>query len=92
MGLTSAANRDFCVATGCYDQVLSYDEIAQVEGSAIAFVDMAGHGGVRRDVHTLLGARLGTGSEAEPVPQPLKLGRPDPLISFRQFDGTLLPE
>lgn len=58
VGLTSAANRDFCLATGCYDQVLSYDEIAQVEGSAIAFVDMAGHGGVRRDVHTLLGDRL----------------------------------
>ena len=58
VGLTSSANRDFCIRTGYYDQVLRYDEIAQVEGTAIAFVDFSGHGGVRHDVHTLLGARL----------------------------------
>lgn len=58
IGLTSPANRDFCVKTGYYDQVFAYDEIAQVPGAAIAFVDFSGHGGIRSDVHTLLGARL----------------------------------
>ena len=58
VGLTSAANRDFCVATGYYDQVLSYGEIADVQGDAVAFVDMAGNGTVRHDVHSRLGDRL----------------------------------
>jgi hypothetical protein len=58
VGLTSPANKDFCAKTGYYDQVLSYDEIAQVAGDSIAFIDFSGHGGVRRDVHTLLGGRL----------------------------------
>jgi hypothetical protein len=58
VGLTSPVNRGFCEMTGYYDQVLSYDEIAQVRGDAIAFIDFSGHGGVRSDVHTLLGERL----------------------------------
>ncbi len=58
VGLTSAANRDFCLATGYYDQVLSYAEVAEIQGDAIAFVDMSGNGAVRSDVHTLLGDRL----------------------------------
>ncbi|MBU6166206.1 MAG: DUF2855 family protein [Alphaproteobacteria bacterium] len=58
VGLTSAANRDFCLATGYYDQVLSYAEVADVRGDAIAFVDLSGNGAVRSDVHTLLGDRL----------------------------------
>jgi hypothetical protein len=58
IGLTSAANRDFCLATGYYDQVFSYDEICGVPGAAIAFIDFSGHGGVRLDVHTMLEGRL----------------------------------
>ena len=58
VGLTSAANRDFCRATGYYDHVFSYDEIGGVPGDAIAFVDFSGNGDVRRDVHTLLDGRL----------------------------------
>lgn len=58
VGLTSPGNRDFCVNTGYYDQVLAYDDIARVTGETIAFVDFSGHGGVRADVHGLLGSRL----------------------------------
>lgn len=58
VGLTSPGNKDFCEKTGYYDQVLSYDEITQVKGETIAFIDFSGHGGVRSDVHTLLGDRL----------------------------------
>jgi hypothetical protein len=58
VGLTSAANRDFCLATGYYDQVFSYDEIGGVPGQTIAFIDFAGNGDVRLDVHSLLDGRL----------------------------------
>ena len=58
VGLTSAGNREFCENTGYYDQVLAYDEIAEVAGDAATFIDFSGHGGVRSDVHTLLGSRL----------------------------------
>jgi hypothetical protein len=58
VGLTSAANREFCIKTGYYDQVLSYDEIDRIAGEAIAFIDIAGDGAVRSAVHALLGDRL----------------------------------
>ncbi|MEI6485795.1 MAG: DUF2855 family protein [Sphingomonadales bacterium] len=58
VGLTAPANRAFCAATGLYDQVLSYDDIAAVSGTSIAFIDFSGHGPVREAVHTLLGDRL----------------------------------
>lgn len=58
VGLTSAANRDFCVKTGYYDQVLCYEDVGHIAGDSIAFIDIAGHGGVRANVHTLLGDRL----------------------------------
>lgn len=58
VGLTSAANREFCLQTGYYDEVFSYDDIGAVPGEAIAFIDFSGHGGIRHAVHSLLGARL----------------------------------
>ncbi len=58
VGLTSPANQAFCEATGYYDQVLGYGDVAQVSGDAIAFIDFSGNGDVRLDVHTRLGARL----------------------------------
>lgn len=58
VGLTSPGNRDFCVATGYYDQVLGYDEVAAVIGETIAFIDFSGNGAVRHDVHSRLGGRL----------------------------------
>ncbi len=58
VGLTSPGNRDFCAATGYFDQVLGYDEVAAITGDAIAFVDFSGNGAVRLAVHSQLGARL----------------------------------
>ena len=58
VGLTSPGNRAFCEATGYYDAVLSYADVAAVPGEAIAFVDFSGNGAVRLDVHSQLAGRL----------------------------------
>ncbi len=60
IGLTSAANRDFVVATGYYDEVLAYDEAAGLAGrpGRFAFVDFSGNGRVQHAVHAALGEAL----------------------------------
>jgi hypothetical protein len=59
VGLTSARNRDFVRSLGCYDEVVTYDEIAGLDrvGAAL-FVDMAGSAPLRRAVHEHFGDRL----------------------------------
>ena len=59
VGLTSAGNREFVAATGYYDRVLAYDEIATAafEGS-VAYADFAGDGGLRATIHAAFGDRL----------------------------------
>lgn len=55
VGLTSPGNRAFVASLGCYDQVVSYDEIASLPADrAAVLVDMAGNEGVRRAVHAHL--------------------------------------
>jgi len=52
VGLTSPGNRAFVTGLGCYDRVLSYDELAQLPSAQPAvFVDFAGNGKVRTAVH-----------------------------------------
>jgi len=52
IGLTSAAHRAFTEGLGCYDRVLTYDEVSTLPTrGGLAFVDMAGSPGVRRAVH-----------------------------------------
>ena len=52
IGLTSARNRAFVEALGLYDQVITYDEVAELDAStSSALVDMAGNAGVRAAVH-----------------------------------------
>ncbi len=60
VGLTSDANRGFVEATGYYDLVLGYDEVARLadEAGQAALVDFSGNGKVRLAVHETLGARL----------------------------------
>jgi hypothetical protein len=60
IGLTSAANHDFVVATGYYDAVVDYADIAALaaETGPVALVDFSGNGDVRRQVHETLGAAL----------------------------------
>ena len=51
IGLTSARNRAFVERTGAFDRVLEYDEIRRINASSASYVDFAGDGAVRRDVH-----------------------------------------
>ena len=52
IGLTSATNRAFTEGLGCYDRVLTYDEVSALPvDSGIVFVDMAGTLNLRRAVH-----------------------------------------
>ena len=58
IGLTSPGNRAFCEATGYYDIVLPYADVAAVPGERIALVDFSGNGALRLDIHTRLAGRL----------------------------------
>jgi len=53
VGVTSERNRSFVEGLGLYDQVISYDEVDQLDASVLSgMVDMAGSGTVRSAVHT----------------------------------------
>ncbi len=53
VGLTSAANLEFCRGLGCYHRVLSYDRIDQIDAAAeCVYIDFAGDAGLRRNIHT----------------------------------------
>jgi hypothetical protein len=54
IGLTSAGNREFTEGLGCYEQVVTYDELADMPVSKAVFVDVAGDAAVRRAVHERL--------------------------------------
>lgn len=58
VGLTSAGNRNFVEGLGLYDQVLSYDQVEQLDSGPTAFVDMAGNREVLSRVHHHLGDNL----------------------------------
>jgi hypothetical protein len=51
IGLTSPRNRAFVERTDAYDRVLGYHGISHAKASSAAYVDFAGDGAVRRDVH-----------------------------------------
>ena len=52
IGITSARNVAFCESLGCYDKVVTYDDIRNLDGSQPAvIVDMAGSAQVLSDVH-----------------------------------------
>ncbi|MCH1543078.1 MAG: DUF2855 family protein [Alphaproteobacteria bacterium] len=55
IGLTSARNKAFVEKTGCYDEVLTYDEIDQLPLEASVVFDMAGNEELRSKVHQHLG-------------------------------------
>jgi len=53
IGLTSAANVAFCESLGCYDRVLTYDALGQIDaGTPCVYMDFAGNGGLREAIHT----------------------------------------
>ena len=52
IGLTSQRNRAFCESLGCYDRVVTYDNLSTLDGSQLAVsVDMAGNMGLLSDLH-----------------------------------------
>jgi len=59
VGLTSARNRDFVRGLGCWDQVLTYDEVPTLDpASPAVYVDLAGSGPLLRTVHQHFGEQL----------------------------------
>jgi hypothetical protein len=58
VGLTSERNRAFTESLGCYDQVLTYEEVALLDLEPTVYVDMSGSGPVRAALHHHLGDML----------------------------------
>jgi len=59
VGLTSAGNMAFTRSLGCYDEVLSYDDLARLDAAMPAvYVDFSGSAGLRRSIHEAFDARL----------------------------------
>ena len=52
IGFTSASNKAFCQSLGCYDQVLTYDELSTLDPAiSLVYVDFAGNAALRRTIH-----------------------------------------
>ena len=59
VGLTSRSNVDFVDSLGCYDQIICYDELSELDASmASVMVDMAGNRAVLGAVHGALGDNM----------------------------------
>jgi hypothetical protein len=58
VGLTSPANIAFVEGLGCYDQVVTYDDIATLPGGSAVLVDMSGNAAAVRAVHEHYGNDL----------------------------------
>lgn len=55
IGLTSTANWRFVRGLGCYDEVLTYEDVGQLDaGTPAVYVDMSGNAGLRAAIHTHL--------------------------------------
>lgn len=54
VGLTSPGNQAFTASLGCYDEVVTYDEVATLAPAKAVYVDVAGDAGLRRAVHERL--------------------------------------
>jgi hypothetical protein len=59
IGLTSAGNTDFVRSLGCYDEVVTYDDVTSLPADRpVAFVDMAGNSELRATLHRHFGDRM----------------------------------
>ena len=58
VGLTSPANVAFTESLGCYDRVLSYDDVSQLAAVPTAYVDLAGSTPLRTALHDHLRSDL----------------------------------
>lgn len=85
IGLTSSGNVAFVKASGLYDDVVAYEDVAALAPAASVFVDFAGNAKLVHAVHTALGDHLkysstvgathvgaqGSGGAPLPGPQPV---------------------
>jgi Protein of unknown function (DUF2855) len=56
IGLTSAANVDFVRSLGCYDEVLTYEQVTSVPSTTpVVYADMAGNSRLRETLHRHFG-------------------------------------
>ncbi len=97
VGLTSRGNVEFTRSLGCYDEVMSYDEVDQLPtDEPTLYADMAGSAPVRTAVHEHLGdalmhdAVVGATHFAEqastgplPGPRPAFFFAPDQMVKRR---------
>ncbi|SCG58439.1 NADPH-dependent curcumin reductase CurA [Micromonospora halophytica] len=58
VGLTSPGNREFTQSLGCYDEVVSYDEIGLLDVVPTAYLDLSGAPSTRAALRRRLGDRL----------------------------------
>ncbi len=59
VGLTAAGNVEFVERLGLYDQVLSYEEIGELDADVpMAYIDFSGDAAVRAAIHNQLGDSL----------------------------------
>jgi hypothetical protein len=59
IGLTSASNAGFVRSLGCYDDVVSYDDVASFPSDLpAAFIDMAGNSELRAKLHRHFGEQM----------------------------------
>lgn len=59
VGLTSTANAAFVSRLGCYDRVVTYDQVESLQADTpTVYVDMSGDGAVRKSIHHHLGDQL----------------------------------
>ena len=53
VGLTSAANLEFCRSLGCYHRLFTYDRLDQIAAdTSCVYIDFAGNAKLRRAIHT----------------------------------------
>ncbi|HIF93411.1 MAG TPA: DUF2855 family protein [Myxococcales bacterium] len=85
IGLTSERNRDFVTGLGCYDEVITYDQLSSLPSERPAvMIDMAGNGEVVAAIHERLRDQLkyscavgGTHWESKPKPDDLPGPQPE---------------
>jgi hypothetical protein len=59
IGLTSASNAGFVGSLGCYDDVVTYDDVTSLPSDApVALVDMAGNNELRAKLHRHFGDQI----------------------------------
>jgi len=86
IGLTSARHGEFVRATGYYDEVLGYDDVAQLDPAApCVLVDFSGNGALKLALHQHLGGMVAShvvGDTHWAEPQATALPGPAPAFFF----------